>query len=612
MHKNSISDILASLSTGVSGASSGTQGNGFSSAALVPAAGNFGAFDVELLAAGFPVQRVSVASDGTQGNSFSTAAVLSADGNFVSFDSDSTNLVPGDTNGSRDVFVFDRQTNTTERISVASDGTEANDLSGGSAISSDGRFVTYVSFATNLISGDTNSVPDVFLFDRQTHTTERISVASDGTEGNGMSGETPAISGDGRFVTYASEASNLVAGDTNGSEDIFVFDRQTHTTERVSVASDGSEANGFSFDQSISADGRYVTFLSWASNLVAGDTNGLGDIFVFDRQTNTTERVSVASDGTEGNSVSFDATISPDGRYVTYASEASNLVPGDTNNTFDIFVFDRQTHTTERISVASDGTQANDQSQGPTISADNRFVTYFSNASNLVSGDTNGTADIFVYDRVAHTTTRLSVAADGTEANGFSQFPSISADGHEVIYTSLASNLVPGDTNDVSDVFLAQIGPVTPPVDGVVKDGDDGDNILTGTPRDDILRGHGGNDQLFGGKGNDILDGGTGNDLIDTGKGLDQVIFNEGDGQDVVVDFEHQHKPGDQSFDRVQLNVSIGSNTIDDFDELAALVASGDVGMSTDRHSLTLTFDNGDALTLQRVTALAPEDWAFA
>ena len=143
-----------------------------------------------------------------------------------------------------------------------------------------------------------------------------------------------------------------------------------------------------------------------------------------------------------------------------------------------------------------------------------------------------------------------------------------SADGHELIYTSLALNLVAGDTNGVSDVFLAQIGSATPPVDGVVKDGDDGDNILRGTPRDDILRGHGGNDKLLGGKGNDILDGGTGNDLIATGKGLDQVIFNEGDGHDVVVDFEHQHKPGDKSFDRVQLNVSIGSNTIDDFDEL--------------------------------------------
>jgi Tol biopolymer transport system component len=339
---------------------------------------------------------------------------------------------------------------------------------------------------------------------------------------------------------------------------------------------------------------------------------------VFDRQTNTTERVSVASDGTEGNSFSFSPEISADGRFVTYYSSASNLVPGDTNDTSDIFLFDRQTNTTERVSVASDGTEGNDSSSVPAISADGRLVTYQSVASNLVPGDTNGTYDIFLFDQQTNTTERLSVARDGTEGNDSSFTPAISADGRFVTYYSYASTLVPGDTNGAPDIFVVQ----TALVDGVVKDGDEGDNVLRGTRRDDILRGHGGNDLLFGAQGDDILDGGTGddkvfggagddtvaggegNDQLRTGKGMDLVIFNEGDGRDLVLDFDH-------NFDRVQLGVSIGTNSIDDFDELQSLIASGDIDVSTGRHSLMLTFDNGDSVTLRGVQELSANDWLF-
>src|SRR5438445_496038 len=214
--------------------------------------------------------RVSVASDGTEGNDVSLGSALSADGRFVAFDSAATDLVAGDTNGVSDVFVHDRQTGTTERVSVASDGTQGNDASFYSALSADGRFVAFDSDATNLVAGDTNGTTDVFVHDRQTGTTERVSVASGGgTQGNGKSGgffAFPALSADGRFVAFQSDAPNLVAGDTNGTTDVFVHDRQTGTTERVSVASGGSQGNGCSAGPVLSADGRFVAFHRPATN----------------------------------------------------------------------------------------------------------------------------------------------------------------------------------------------------------------------------------------------------------------------------------------------------------------------------------------------------------
>jgi Tol biopolymer transport system component len=264
--------------------------------------------------------------------------------------------------------------------------------------------VAFESFASNLIPGDTNGASDIFIHDQVTGQTTRVSVASDGTEGNDHT-FSPAISADGRFVAFASQAGNLVPGDTNtcgsvipGScPDVFVHDRQTGTTTRVSVASDGTEANGGNNNPTISGDGRYVAFGSLASNLIGGDTNGAGDIFVRDRQTGTTTRVSVASDGTQANRDSSDASISSDGRFVAFHSFATNLVSSDTNNESDVFVHDQQSGATSRASVASDGTQANSASARPSITSDGRFVAFDSVASNLVPGDTNGIIDVFVH-----------------------------------------------------------------------------------------------------------------------------------------------------------------------------------------------------------------------
>ncbi len=406
-------------------------------------------------------ERVSVATGGAEATDSSSFPAISADGRFVAFESSASDLVGGDTNSANDIFVHDRQTGTTERVSVATGGTQAT---GGDsyypAISADGRFVAFYSGATNLVSGDTNGKADVFVHDRQTGTTERVSVATGGTQATGGDSYNAAISADGRFVAFYSAAGNLVSGDTNGTDDVFVHDRQTGTTERVSVATGGTQATGgTSYNPAISADGRFVAFQSSDIDLVSGDTNGAYDIFVHDRQTGTTERVSVATNGTQATGDSFNAAISADGRFVAFNSTAAALVSGDSNSASDIFVHDRQTGTTERVSVATGGTEATGSSFYAAISADGRFVAFHSSAGDLVSGDSNGTYDIFVHDRQTGTTERVSVATGGGQATGGSStIPAINADGRFVAFESYATDLVSGDTNGANDIFVRDRG----------------------------------------------------------------------------------------------------------------------------------------------------------
>jgi Tol biopolymer transport system component len=401
-------------------------------------------------------ERVSMSTSGAPG--LGVNARINTNGRYVAFASNSSNLVPDDTNGVIDVFVRDRKLGTTERVSVASDGTEANNPSGNPAISGNGRFVAFSSLASNLVSDDTNGHWDIFVHDLKTKITERVSVASDGTEANGTSVQ-PFLSADGRLVAFQSSASNLVPDDTNGANDIFVHDRQTGTTERVSVAGDGTEGNAGSLRPSLSADGRHVSFHSNASNLVANDNNATTDVFVHDRATSETERVSVASDGTEGNGLSTVSSISANGRYVAFYSFASNLVPNDTNLTNDVFVHDRETGITERVSVTSEGREGDSSSFWPDISPDGRYVAFESFATNLVPDDNNRVRDIFVHDRQTRTTERVSVAFDGTESDGSSAVPGLSLDGGHVAFNSFATNLEPGGTTGGSKIYVRERGP---------------------------------------------------------------------------------------------------------------------------------------------------------
>ncbi|MBK7644637.1 MAG: PD40 domain-containing protein [Planctomycetes bacterium] len=291
---------------------------------------------------------------------------------------------------------------TTQLVSVDSSGAQANGASGhfGDTISSDGRFVAFRSAATNLVTGDTNAALDVFVRDRVNSTTERVSVSTSGMQGNGISQE-PAISADGRYVAFQSLATNLVAGDTNAVEDVFLRDRQLNQTVRVSLGPGGAQSNGASREPSISANGNCVSFSSLASNLVASDLNGVDDIFLRDHPNATTELVSVSTGGAQGNSASFDpSAISSDGRYVAFYSVAWNLVTSDTNGVAEVFLRDRLFGTTERLSVATSGTQGNAASHAPSISADGHVIAFESLATNLVVGDANAVMDVFARERV--------------------------------------------------------------------------------------------------------------------------------------------------------------------------------------------------------------------
>jgi Tol biopolymer transport system component len=343
---------------------------------------------------GLPIERLSVSAGGTAGDGHSNNPSSNADGRYVVFESTASNLVAGDTNGESDVFVYDRQTGSIERVSVDGTGGQADGGSNACSINADGRYIAFHSRASNLVGGDTNSSADIFVYDRQLDGIERVSVDGSGIQGDGHS-ENPSISADGRYVAFNSVATNLVTGDTNAAYDIFVYDRQSDSVERVSVDGSGTQVSGSSYSASISADGFCVAFESDATNLVAVDTNTSTDIFVYDRQSDSIERVSIDGSGTQGDDASYSPSISADGRYVAFSSLSTNLVASDTNAKFDVFLYDRLSDGIQRVSVDSSGAQGNDGSYTPSISVDGRYVAFISIATNLVTGDTNARWDIF-------------------------------------------------------------------------------------------------------------------------------------------------------------------------------------------------------------------------
>jgi Tol biopolymer transport system component len=415
--------------------------------------------------------RVSERGGHGEPNDGSFTPASSGDGRYIVFASDASNLVPGDTNHRRDIFVRDVQAGTTIRVNVSSRGKQANLDSYNPSISDDGRYVVFDSFASNLVPDDLNRNGDVFLRDLTGSTTTRVSRGADGKETRANSGFA-TISGDGNVIAFESSATNLRSGSPGRVTDIYVVDHAGTVLDWVDRASGGGEPNGGSGDISLSRDGRMVAFASAASNLVAGDTNLADDVFVRDRVTRSTQRVSVTSLGGEGNDDSGAPSISDDGLVVAFASNASTLASlmpgtqslpqfifnklnaGDDNFVSDVFVHNLSTGRTELVSVDSAGAQGAAESYEASISGDGTKVAFASFSSELVPGDLAPGSEIFLRNLTTSQTERVSVGQDNQQGNGMSVQPAISGDGTRVAFTSDSSNLVVGDHNHSGDVFV--------------------------------------------------------------------------------------------------------------------------------------------------------------
>ncbi|MGH3680012.1 MAG: S8 family serine peptidase, partial [Natronosporangium sp.] len=407
-------------------------------------------------------ERVSLSYQGGDPNMHSTTPAISGDGRWVGFQSLADNLVEGlDTPWARtQVYLRDLASGTTDILSRAPDGAPGNLPSFGVTLDQDGRHAAFYSEASNLVPDDTNAANDIFVRDRVAGTIERVSVASDGSQANGYS-YVPVLSDDGRLVAFYSMATNLDGG-LDDNADVFLHDRDAGTTTLVSATPDGTASDGYSSQAFISGNGRYVAFQSSATNLVDGvATDGTFHIFVHDLELGRTELVSIATGGELANGRSEHPKLSRDGRYVTFMSESSNLVEDDTNATNDVFVHDRQTGVTEQVSVSSDGVAGNAVSDRPAISGDGRLVAFRSFASNLVRGDHNNRGDVFVHDRTTGQTQVVSLRTDGALGGGASNQPALTADGRMVAYDSFSA-LVPTDGVPWQDVYLRDLAPDEP------------------------------------------------------------------------------------------------------------------------------------------------------
>jgi Tol biopolymer transport system component len=471
------------------------------------------------------------------GNSESPST--SADGRYVAFVSAADNLDPDSDDTVFDVFVRDLQANTTTLVSRAGGATGAggDDDSASPSISADGRYVAFQSDATNLDGASNDAVSDIFVRDLQAKTTTLVSRASGaaGTVGNDDSYD-PSISADGRQVAFESGAGNIDAASNDSVRDVFVRDLQAHTTTLVSRAAGaaGTVGNANSDAPSISAGGRHVAFHSVATNLDTASNDGVRDVFVRDLQANTTTLASRATGaaGTVGDGTSTNPSISANGRHVAFQSGAGNLDPGSNNLIYTVYVRDLVANTTTLVSRATGaaGAVGDGYSNLPSISADGRQVAFESEADNLDPDSDDLFFDIFVRDLQANTTTLASRAtgAAGAVGNSESSELSISAEGRRVAFSSSAENLDPDSDDAEEDIFLRELLDPRCARMTATKVGTPGRNRLRGTPGRDVIAGLGGNDVIRGLGGKDILCGGPGRDRLIGGRGRDTLLGQAG------------------------------------------------------------------------------------
>lgn len=518
----------------------------------------------------FPVERVNLTSVGSQyAESFDVGTPsISSNGRYVVFTSQNA-LVPEDSNGYLDVYLRDRQSGTTTLVSLTHLGGVSNMPCSNPVISADGSAVAFVSPADNLVSGDTNNTFDVFVRNLSGGPTTRVSVGTGNVQGLGASGlhTRSAISDDGRYVTFYSTAANFVAGDTNGKEDIFRHDRNTGTTVRVSVATGGTESDADCLHPAISGDGTKVAFVS-TTNQFGGNPQFRPQVWLRDVTNTTTELITKDGAGTAGNGSSYYPALSFDGRYVVFESSSNNLV-SPVGGADAIFRRDRQTGQNTVVSITVTGAYAT--GSRPAISADGRYVAFGSTSGQLVLGDTNARNDIFIRDLLEGKTGIASRTSTALQSNLDSHEPCIADTAGEVVFTSTASNLVPGDTNTAEDVFVST--PVFPSsilineVDAVTESGS--------------------------GQFIELYDGGVGNTSL---TGLVLVLYNGStDTSYAAFDLDGRFTDADGYF-------LVGSSNVSGVDQIIANGAlQGGVDAVALYYDNAVNFPNGTAVTVNRL-----------
>lgn len=377
----------------------------------------------------------------------------SQSGRFVVFTSAATNLSPVSSRSTLQVYVKDRLTGEVDCVSVNNLGVAGNGPSSHPTITENGRYVAFASEATNLVANDANDASDVFVFDRFNRTLQCVSLTSTGMTASAAS-EYPSISPEGKSIVFQSSAGNLVLGDTNGVADLFVRERMNGSIVLASVNPGGGPANGASSNGVLSASGRFLAFQSEATNLVPGDNNRVSDVFVRDLVMSRTIRVSVDSSGRQGNGSATAPTISGDGRLIAYTYSGDGFFPGETRDSPDVLLYDRTSGLCEAVSLRADGTEPSSGASAPSISKDGRFIAFYSASGDLVPGDTNGQADVFVRDRGTGRTELVSLGQLGNQGDGDSFDPQMVPNGQAVLFSSLAQNLVDIPTSAEADAFI--------------------------------------------------------------------------------------------------------------------------------------------------------------
>jgi Tol biopolymer transport system component len=461
---------------------------------------------------------------GIKANDDSTQVSVSADGSKVAFTSTATNLDPADTDEVPDVYVKDLVTGDLALASTSDDGVKGDAWSGQPSLSADGTRVAFTSTAANLDPADPDVIEDVYVKDLVTGDLTLASTSDMGVKGDGHSA-IPSISGDGTAVAFGTAAANLDPADSDGSPDVYVKEITTGDLSLVSTSDDGTKGNAYSHFPSVSFDGDTIAFHSTATNLDPLDPDVTADVYVKDLVSGALTLASTPEAGVKADGMSVNASLSADGTKVAFLSLAENLDPADDNFLEDVYVKDLVTGDVVLASASISGTVGNSISYDPSLSGDGTKVAFTTEANNLGAADGNAVSDVYVKDLLTGEIAPASTSADGAVGDHPSDEPSVSADGLQVAFGSLATTFVPTDTDALNDVYVKELGVVR----SCTITGTPRDDSLKGTPGDDVICGLGGDDRIHGVGGDDILLGGDGHDLLVGGKG-DDMLRGEGGG----------------------------------------------------------------------------------